>query len=273
VKRQDPFTISSRRYYWKPLAAYFTALELAVWERHARGEKLAGPILDLSCSDGIWGGMVAEALEIKRIDIGLDLDWRTLEQITKKGVHRLGIRGDARTLPFRDGRFATVFFSKALHEIPEPIRAFSELYRVLKPGGKLFFSCALDSFPRMLLFPRWFRFLGLSGWAESYEKKMAEKRLHHRSDTPDKEGWLNRVREAGFRVEVSETFFTPSQGKIWDVLSLQGLRVFGLLRLIPGTTVPQISATVLQRLLRWLHGCWGGKEDRSGGYLFVKAVR
>jgi len=217
--------------------------------------------------------MVSKALGIKQIEVGLDLDRKSLERIGLEGVHRLGIEGDARTLPFRDNMFSTVFFSKALQEIPEPHRVLSELYRVLMPGEKLFLSCALISYYQQLLIPDWYRKLGLEGMAVRYEKNKVEGWLHHRTDIPDAEGWLKMVRDAGFTVEHSETFFDQSEGKIWDVISLKGFRVFGLLRLIPCHTVARISAKILERTLRWLNHRSGQKDNREGGYFFIKAVK
>ncbi|WP_369284159.1 class I SAM-dependent methyltransferase [Oscillibacter sp. GMB15532] len=44
---------------------------------------------------------------------------------------------DATALPYPDSSFDAVFIANALHIVPEPGKALSEIHRVLKPGGLL----------------------------------------------------------------------------------------------------------------------------------------
>lgn len=46
------------------------------------------------------------------------------------------IKGDAHKLPFADNKFDGVFSCESLHEWVEPLLVFSEIYRVLRSGGK-----------------------------------------------------------------------------------------------------------------------------------------
>ncbi|MCU0822090.1 MAG: class I SAM-dependent methyltransferase, partial [Spirochaetes bacterium] len=48
--------------------------------------------------------------------------------------------GRAEEIPFFDNSFDAVFTNGSLHEWPEPEKAFNEIDRVLKPGGKYFIS-------------------------------------------------------------------------------------------------------------------------------------
>lgn len=49
-------------------------------------------------------------------------------------------QGKAEVIPFSDNMFDAVFTNGSLHEWPDPIKAFNEIYRVLKRGGKFFIS-------------------------------------------------------------------------------------------------------------------------------------
>ena len=51
---------------------------------------------------------------------------------------------DATALPYKDDSFDVVLIANALHVMPEPEKALSEIDRVLKPGGILMYStCTL----------------------------------------------------------------------------------------------------------------------------------
>ena len=75
------------------------------------GVDLAGPMLDLGRRN------VAEAQLTDRIRFA---------------------RGDAKGLPFPDGRFEAVISNTIVHHIPEPAPALAEMARLVAPGGTLF---------------------------------------------------------------------------------------------------------------------------------------
>jgi SAM-dependent methyltransferase len=60
-------------------------------------------------------------------------------------ARRLGLevraaRADAESLPFADASFDFVFGHAVLHHLPDLTRAFAELHRVLRPGGRILFA-------------------------------------------------------------------------------------------------------------------------------------
>ncbi len=90
---------------------------------------------------------------------------------------RLGLEvstevSDAERLPFDDASFDLVFGHAVLHHIPDLGRAFSELHRVLRPGGAIAFCgepsrhgdrlAALPKQAGLLLAPAWRAALGAS---------------------------------------------------------------------------------------------------------------
>jgi ubiquinone/menaquinone biosynthesis C-methylase UbiE len=48
------------------------------------------------------------------------------------------IRGDAKSLPWLDGRFEAVISNTIVHHIPDPSPALAEMVRLVAPGGTLF---------------------------------------------------------------------------------------------------------------------------------------
>lgn len=54
------------------------------------------------------------------------------------------IQGDAENIQFKDGHFDWVFCVNMLDHTPRPDRAVTEMSRVLKPGGHLYFEVHFD---------------------------------------------------------------------------------------------------------------------------------
>jgi SAM-dependent methyltransferase len=50
---------------------------------------------------------------------------------------------DLKEIPVEDGRFDYVIFTQVMEHLPDPRQVLAELYRVLKPGGKLLYSAPL----------------------------------------------------------------------------------------------------------------------------------
>jgi ubiquinone/menaquinone biosynthesis C-methylase UbiE len=78
--------------------------------------------------------------------VGLDIDPDMVE-IAASHTRELGLTdrarhllGSAAALPFEDHSYDAVFTSRSLHEWLNPGLVFTELWRVLKPGGRMFVS-------------------------------------------------------------------------------------------------------------------------------------
>jgi SAM-dependent methyltransferase len=82
--------------------------------------------------------------------VGLDATEAMLEQAHKLAA-RSGVgnvawhRGDAYALPFADGAFDIVSSRFAFHHLEEPARAFAEMVRVARPGGRIVLCDAFAS--------------------------------------------------------------------------------------------------------------------------------
>lgn len=50
---------------------------------------------------------------------------------------------DLRQIPVEDGRFDAIIFNQVMEHVPEPKAVIQELYRVLKPGGRMIYSAPL----------------------------------------------------------------------------------------------------------------------------------
>lgn len=92
----------------------------------------AGSLLDA----GGGTGRVAEAL---RPHVGsvivADVSWGMLSQARQKGLTAASVESER--LPFADGTFDRVLMVDALHHVVHQGETVRELFRVLKPGGRL----------------------------------------------------------------------------------------------------------------------------------------
>src|SRR5574343_37462 len=94
-------------------------------KKHATNEK----ILDIGC-----GGASDYRFFPNRIAVDID------------PARKPDVVGDAHNLPFDDCEFDAVLSTDVMEHLNDPVKAVSEMYRVLKPGGKVIF-CTRFIFP------------------------------------------------------------------------------------------------------------------------------
>jgi ubiquinone/menaquinone biosynthesis C-methylase UbiE len=103
-----------------------------------------GLILDLGC------GTVQIPIELCRRDpqarvLAVDLAFHMLkvgrQNVRKEGkTDRISVQQvDAKRLPYRDRAFHTVISNSIVHHVPRPRQVLAEAWRVLAPGGLIFF--------------------------------------------------------------------------------------------------------------------------------------
>jgi demethylmenaquinone methyltransferase/2-methoxy-6-polyprenyl-1,4-benzoquinol methylase len=112
----------------------------AGWRRAAAADTLlrpGGSALDVACGSGkLTRQLLRLAGPTGRV-IGLDFSERMLRVAAGCGGHRIRWeRGDALALPFADRSFDTVTIAFGLRNLSDPERGLSEMWRVLRPGGR-----------------------------------------------------------------------------------------------------------------------------------------
>ncbi len=122
--------------------------------------EMFGRVLFLAVGTGVEIKHFPAARQIVAIDISEEMLRRAqARRESYQGVLSF-VQGDAVNLCFRDASFDTVVTSCTMCSVPEPARAFRELRRVLRPGGRLlmfehvrsrnpFLGLALDLMTRM----------------------------------------------------------------------------------------------------------------------------
>lgn len=111
-------------------------------EMSHRLENCAGSVLEIACGTGRVTRQLCQRLSPQVQLIATDLSADMLA-VAQKELADQPIEfqvADAQNLPFRDNSFDVVVCQFGLMFLPDPNQGFREAFRVLKPGGKFYFS-------------------------------------------------------------------------------------------------------------------------------------
>ncbi len=97
--------------------------------------------LDVGCGTGISTLELMKKCDFKGEFHGIDLSQEMVDKAEQmcreKGYNGHFSRCDAESLNYEDDTFDVVISNMALHWVPDKKKAFSEIFRVLKPGGQM----------------------------------------------------------------------------------------------------------------------------------------
>jgi SAM-dependent methyltransferase len=85
-------------------------------------------LLDLGCGVKPFYSLYSEFAEHS---VGIDV------AASPHGTQTADIVYDGKTIPFAENTFDIVFCTEVMEHVPEPLAFLEEIYRVLKPGGKV----------------------------------------------------------------------------------------------------------------------------------------
>jgi ubiquinone/menaquinone biosynthesis C-methylase UbiE len=97
-----------------------------------RGFATDADVLEVGCGTGLILNRIAP---LARRAVGLDLSPGMLAVARERGLEV--VEGSARELPFEDASFDLLYSFKVLAHVPDLARVFSEMARVVRPGGRL----------------------------------------------------------------------------------------------------------------------------------------
>jgi ubiquinone/menaquinone biosynthesis C-methylase UbiE len=159
-------------------------------------------ILDVACGPGIVTAALARyARQVVAFDLTPEMLAKAEQRCVKAALTNVLFKeGSASDLPFAENAFDGVVTRLAIHHFSEPSRVFSEMFRVLRPGGTLVVAdvvssedadeSALQNAIEVLRDPSHVRMLACSEL-------------------------LSMVRAAGFALEAQATWEKPRQFEEW----------------------------------------------------------
>jgi len=210
-------------------------------------------VLDVACGAGepalSVAPLVAPNGEVVAIDLVSEMLPRGQDATNRADNIRFMV-ADGEALPFKDGVFDVVTCRSAIMHFPDPFRAVSEAYRVLRPGGRAVISALgpAEETPAIMAT------IAILLRHASPQSSSARGPDVYRFGIP---GTLSALFiAAGFR-EVDEEMFTaacpwPADAvRFWQVLPEHAWRVRDLIGLLTPETREQVDREVIAALRRY----------------------
>ncbi|MFH1369295.1 MAG: methyltransferase domain-containing protein [Elusimicrobiota bacterium] len=109
---------------------------------------------EICCGDGEGLKMIGKTLEL---GVGVDVSCSMLEGAKRNLANGnvFFVQADATLLPLKDSSFDAAVLLGGIHHVINREKLFSEIYRILKPGGKLYWREPLNDFPLW----KWLRYI------------------------------------------------------------------------------------------------------------------
>jgi len=110
------------------------------------GLKVDSSVVEVGCGSGGYALYLAKSVGCKLI--GIDLNQPGIENANRlaaglEGRVRFELCDASKRLPFADENFDAVFSNDVLCHLPGRDKVIGEMFRILKPGGRMLFSDAL----------------------------------------------------------------------------------------------------------------------------------
>ena len=152
------------------------------------------PILDLGCGEG----MFAEVLFAEPIDTGVDPDPGEIALARTTGAYLELLECYGAAIDKPDASYRTVFANSVLEHIPELRPVLREAYRLLAPGGRLYFTVPSRNFERYTTTNLLLETLGAEDLAARFRVFFNKFWAHYHCYSVEE--WSETAREAGFEV-------------------------------------------------------------------------
>lgn len=108
-------------------------------QRHLLLEDVAGHVLEV----GFGTGANFTALHFEQLDSYTIMDEKLPKFLSLKPFPKTlnvkVVKGDVQALPFEDGTFDSIVFTLVFCTVSDPHLGLSEIFRVTKPGGRIYF--------------------------------------------------------------------------------------------------------------------------------------
>ena len=272
----DPYTplrIAATRYWHKPMAVLFNALQLRALSTASFGWN--DSVLDVGCNDGECGVMFTEAWGPSGSLIGVDVAKEAIESAGEKArkAYTQMVHGSATDLPFEDGQFRAVISNASLLSIAGNLEpALNEMARVLQPEGDLAVTVCTDQYEQHYWITKFLTRLGLKKWAQRYTASMNRRMQQVHLYSPQE--WCRQLEAAGFEIKRCVGFVPLDVVPLWSFLAWTPMRVIGILKWVPNGPVRRGLQTMAFRCFKPLYDRIPREVPaEASGYILIEAQK
>jgi SAM-dependent methyltransferase len=212
-------TTPADSYLWPHLVEVpaFRALIRSIEHRLlAEYKPFATPILDVGAGDGHF----AQAALGPQLDVGIDVSMAELRAAQQRGVYRSLLCASATEQPFSAGSFATIISNCVIEHIPDLQATLSEMYRTLRPGGRLLLTVPTSYLEQNFLIPRLLRSVGMGPQASAYLDWFRNVQVHYHLLTPA--AWQAALTSVGFVVDHTRSYMSARATRTFELLHYGG---------------------------------------------------
>lgn len=140
--RGNSISIQIKKYlhaYLKEKPLFFSFVRPKEASLYQQYKPFKRPVLDLGCGDGFFAQVAFE-----KVDVGIDIDKKALEEAKRKNVYKQIKYYDGRKIPYPNEYFSTVVCNSTFEHITNLDEVLKECSRVMKKGGMFYFTTVTD---------------------------------------------------------------------------------------------------------------------------------
>ena len=244
------------------------ALERSVESTLMEALPLERPVLDIGCGDGIFASMTFRS----PVDFGLDPDPRELLRAEESGAYQHLLRATGDSIPLPNDSISTVISNSVLEHIPDLNSVFPEIYRVLRPAGRLYFTVPTENFDAFSNMSLALESLHLHAAAKSFRRAYNKFWRHY--NFMSALDWGSWVASHGFTQVETRSYNPKINCRINDALVPLG----GPSKLLKVTRnrwvlLPRLRPWLIKPLVGWLTPALDGALSAPAGGLVLVSAR
>lgn len=175
------------------------------------------PILDVGCGDGLFASVAFEGAEVW----GIDIDAREGRWAAASQAYSQVLLADVTRAKLPESFFETCIANCSLEHVPRIDLAMQNIYRSLKPGGRVYMFVPNKEWAEHLLSYRLLNALGAKGLARTLQQGIDSFFKHEH--LYDREGWTRVVADAGFEVEAMAPVLSSATTVAFEALLVPSL--------------------------------------------------